>query len=276
MRTFLDTASQPCPAPAFFLVNLRAHCKTLSGTNTALHPLPALFLVLAAGILLFAAPSNSLAVQVNFRTTTENVSFSRQQRQAIKTIANATEAEVRKLLPSLPPGITLEIRTGQQVIAETGETGAAVSAGHVRWTIDPGRPEGVMAIVKNHLRSTLFHEFHHLARGWVMSGSAERTSFMDGVISEGMATAFQRDFAGAEMPWGTYPDDVESWVEELSALPIDAAYGQWMFLHKDGRRWIGYRAGTYLVDQAMKVSGKSSAELVLTPTHEIIRLATTR
>ena len=257
-------------------MNFRAHSWKLSGSNTALHALRSLFFALAVSSVLWAAPSDSLAVQVKFKPATEGVPFSKEQRKAMRTIANATETEVRKLLPTLPRKITLEVRAGGQVIPETGETGAAVSPGHVRWTIDTGRPEGVMAIVENHLRTTLFHEFHHLARGWVMSGGAERTSFMDGVVSEGMATAFQRDFAGGEMPWGTYPDDVESWVEELEALPRDARYDQWMFLHTDGRRWIGYRAGTYLVDQAMRVSGRSSADLVLTPTHEIVRLGTTR
>ena len=96
---------------------------------------------------------------------------------------------------------------------------------------------------------------------------------MDGVISEGMATAFQRDFAGSDPPFEEYPSDVSSWVEELMALGPGARYDHWMFDHPDGRQWIGYRAGTYLVDLAIRKSGRSAAELVATPTDEIISIA---
>jgi hypothetical protein len=78
---------------------------------------------------------------------------------------------------------------------------------------------------------------------WSEDGSfaagARRTSFMDGVVSEGLATAFERDAGGRLPPW---------------------------FQHPDGRRRIGYRAGTYIADQAIAASGSSAADLVLAPT----------
>ncbi|MCY4661882.1 MAG: DUF2268 domain-containing putative Zn-dependent protease [Acidobacteria bacterium] len=202
--------------------------------------------------------------------------FSEEERAVIVEIARATDTEVREFLPQLPPEIRLTVTAGSGVIPETGETGLAPQPGHVSWTVDPSRPEGVVAVVRTHLRSTLFHELHHLARGYVVRGGEPRTSFMDAVVSEGMATAFERDFAGTTPPWGSYPDDVAAWVDELLALPPMSAYGsyqQWMFQHADGRRWIGYRVGTYIVDQAMLSSGLSSADLVLRPTDEILELA---
>ncbi len=79
--------------------------------------------------------------------------------------------------------------------------------------------------------------------------------------------------AGSQPLWGDYPDDVGSWVAELKTLPASAPYWMWMFQHPDGRRWIGYRAGTYIADQAISASGRSAAELAETPTDEILRLA---
>jgi hypothetical protein len=55
--------------------------------------------------------------------------------------------------------------------------------------------------------------------------------------------------------------------------PPTANRSEWLSRHPDGRRWIGYKAGTYLVDQAMKRLNRSSAELVLTPTAEILAAA---
>ena len=50
---------------------------------------------------------------------------------------------------------------------------------------------------------------------------------MDGVVSEGLATVFERDFGGREAPWGKYPEGVEDWVTELLELPVSAPYNQW-------------------------------------------------
>ena len=57
------------------------------------------------------------------------------------------------------------------------------------------------------------------------------------------------------------------------ALPITADYAEWMFRHPDGRRWIGYRAGTYIADRAMKATELSAAELAITPTARVLELA---
>lgn len=46
-----------------------------------------------------------------------------------------------------------------------------------------------------------------------------------------------------------------------------------MFRHPDGRRWIAYKVGTYLVDRAVRASGKTPAELVVTSTRELVELA---
>ena len=70
------------------------------------------------------------------------------------------------------------------------------------------------------------------------------------------------------------PEDVLAWVGELLKLPESERWDQWMYQHPDGRRWIGYRAGTYIADRAISESGRSAAELVLIPNEEgILKLA---
>jgi uncharacterized protein YjaZ len=141
----------------------------------------------------------------------------------------------------------------------------------VIWVVNPGHEGGVVTVVHAWLRATLLHEFHHLVRSQTITSA----SLMDEVIAEGMATVFERDVAGVAPPWGVYPDDVAEWVNELIALPSDANNSYWLRArHPDGRRWIGMRAGAYLVDRAMKASGKSAADLVSTPTAEVVALGT--
>ena len=217
------------------------------------------------------------SISIEFDDTAEHV-FSLDEKATIEKIANEAVSEVDEILSRLPASITLTVSASTFVVPETGEMGMAPEQGRVDWFVDPSRNDGVEAIATKRLRSTLFHELHHLARGYVVRGGAKRTSFMDVVVSEGMATAFERDFAGANPPWAEYPEDIETWVEELIALPLSALaqYSDWMFAHPDGRRWIGYRAGTFIVDRAMEASGMSSAEMVLLDTQEVLELAEVR
>ena len=96
---------------------------------------------------------------------------------------------------------------------------------------------------------------------------------MDAVVSEGLATVFARDATGWTPPWGEYPKEVTAWVSELLRVPPGAPSGSWMFKHPDGRQWIGYRSGVYIVDQAQKKTGLSAADLVRAPTAEVLKLA---
>lgn len=211
-----------------------------------------------------------------FLDTNDSRHFSKEARQAIEEVCAAAEPEIRAHLGELPRNIELACQTGTFVIPETGEMGTAVAPNRVGWTVNANLPGGVPAIARAQLRFTLFHELHHLVRGWVMYGGAPRNSFMDGVVSEGLATVFERDIGGRKTPWGDYPEDVKKWVAELLELPVYAPYNHWMFDHPDGRRWIGYRAGTYIADQAVLASGLSAAELALVPTDEVLRMSGVR
>ena len=198
-------------------------------------------------------------------------SFSDQERMAIQDVADSSVSDIRHLLPMLPRDLMLRVQPGSHVVAETGENGYSTQPNSIGWLVDPRHPGGVAATVHRELRGTLFHEFHHLVR-YAAVGTPR--SLMDDVIAEGMATAFERDGAGTSPQWGQYPADVAGWVTELLSLPPDADASYWLDTrHADGRRWIGMRAGTYLVDRAMRASGQSFAQLVSTPTETVIRMS---
>jgi hypothetical protein len=196
--------------------------------------------------------------------------FSTTERRTIERIAGETTLEARKHLRSLAPQLRLQVRSGKEVSPELGATAVAASPQFVRWTVDPERPAGVVKIAESVLRQMLFHEFHHLVRFTESPGY----ELIDHVVSEGLATAFERDVTGAPVPWGEYPDDVATWVDELLLLPPDASHGEWLRARRpDGRRWIGMKAGTYLADRAMKKLNRTAADLVATPTDEILAAA---
>jgi len=208
-----------------------------------------------------------------FLDTDDKRFFSDEARTSITEVTSATEPQVRAFLPELSPTIEVAAKTGTLVIPETGEVGTAALPARIEWTVDPSRPGGVAAIARTRLRNTLFHECHHLVRFARTRKPNTVPTLIDRVVTEGLATAFERDFAGWRPPWGDYPTNVSSWVQELLTLPPSEDVTRWMFTHPDGRRWVGYRSGTYIADLAIKTSGCSAAELVVTPTVEILKMA---
>jgi hypothetical protein len=194
--------------------------------------------------------------------------FSSDERSAIAEVAKRTIPDVRRALPGTPASIVLHVSTSEKVLAETGENASNYS-NVVDWQVDASRKEGVVGVARSQLRATLFHELHHLVRHAVIFDH----DIQGDVVREGLATAFERDFGGARPPWGEYPPEVDSWTREVLALPGNAPRDEWLFHNPDGRRWVGMRVGTYLVDRATRASGKTSADLVRVPTATVIEMA---
>ena len=90
-----------------------------------------------------------------------------------------------------------------------------------------------------------------------------------------MATAFARDNFGADEAWSAYPAKViESWAAELFAQPLDEqSVLEWKFKHPDGRTFIAFRVGTWLVDVACAFVGRAPADLVWVPGPEVMKMA---
>ncbi|MFK8021443.1 MAG: DUF2268 domain-containing putative Zn-dependent protease [Pseudomonadales bacterium] len=223
-------------------------------------------------ITLLLSSLNAGAVDIEFRSSVKGFEFTNAEKALIREIANDAEVEIRVLLPGLSEELVLEVEASTFVIPQTGELGASQSTARVKWAVDPTRDGGVSKIAKGKLRHTLFHEFHHLVSGYIFAVGKPVNSIMDAAVNEGMATVFARDFSGAVAPWADYPENIDSWVTELQGVTSFEEYDQWMYQHPDGRSWIGYKVGTYLIDRAIKATGKSSVELINASPDEIIRL----
>lgn len=251
-------------------------------SNSTTRPRIAIFAALAvaatsiaAVVTLLRGPpggTGSGGIDVEFSAAADR-NLSIEERSAIEAIAAAAVTEVRSALP-LPTKLSLTVDVSENVIPETGTTARLVARDTIRWAVDHTRPEGVMAIAEADLRPTLFHELHHVVR---LNGGVPRATLLAAAIDEGLATAFARDFAGYEAPWGDPPAEISIWVNELLGvidMPMREAaengtYQKWFFEHPDGRRWIGYRVGTHIVDEAMKNTGLDTAGLVTVPAQQI-------
>jgi hypothetical protein len=159
----------------------------------------------------------------------------------------------------LPHGLVLKVQAGHDVIRETGEVAHVFQPNIIWWNVDPRAPGGVRATVERRLRASLFHSFHHLVREQTLKDHG----IVETIISEGLATTFERDFAHSRPPWGVYSDDVRNLAREVLAVSDEGSWTEWLAQDRQ----------TYIVDTAMRASHRDAAQLVSVPTVEILRLA---
>lgn len=206
--------------------------------------------------------------------STENYQFSKQEQKKIKNIIEHGYAEAKQLLPMLSEQLNITVQPSTKVIPETGEVGIAYHQDWINVHLNPDFEKGLDWIIDNHLRGTIFHESHHCTR-YKKTGNEE--SLLGCAIFEGLATVFERDYARHSPLWGDYSKvPIKEWAEELLTHKNETGfnYPRWFFDSNDGRRWIGYRVGTYIVDQAIEnYPEETPATLVHTSANNIMKMA---
>jgi len=175
-------------------------------------------------------------------------------------ILRAAEA-ARKLLPSAPSDISFVVQLDAlDAMPEYGSGAYTKNSRLIIISIDPGLPYGEDVLLPQ-ARESVFHEINHASR-FEQGLSHDHNDFLDLCIFEGLATVFERDYANSKPLYGTYTaGESQAWLEEITTEYDPTLYYQYMFQHKDGRKWMGYKMGTYIVDEAIKKSDKTVLQL---------------
>ncbi len=188
----------------------------------------------------------------------------------IAEIKSAYE-EVTKLLPFGSSHINFFVQPREyNLIAETQDHGYTHNSDFIELAFNPALDETKLKGVLKHLKGTVFHEMNHAAR---YNMPIFHTSLLDTCIMEGLATVFERDYAHSDPLWGHYPDNVADWLNEIRSQDHIANFDSYLYSHPDGRRWIAYKVGTYIIDEAMRISKKTVLELSELECSEIMHLA---
>ena len=189
-------------------------------------------------------------------------------------MVKASYQEAGQLLPDISERVSFIVQAvpwAGELIPETGEGAWTYNGELIGLFIDPTLPYGKEKLLENAC-GAVFHELNHSAR--FMLGLRDDTDFLSSCIFEGLATVFARERANFEAPWSKYEiGDAKKWLEEIENKGDAIDWSDYKFTHPDGRKWIGYKVGTYIVDQALTCSKKSIEELTKLESSEIKKLA---
>lgn len=226
-------------------------------------------------VLLAAGMGPSMAATINFDT--QHHAFTDQEKATISEIINHSESQVRKLFPTLAEDITVNVvATERNIDILGGATGRADAPGVIEVTLSTVSPGGITGSAKTALTSSMYHELHHLVRGWTMTENkfGVQPGIPVATVNEGLASIFAETYTDEYFAKAyDYPEQAAEWLDEIMALPKDANYAHWVAgFHPDGRSVIGYRIGRYVVHKAMENTGKDIIELTEMSPQEILDL----
>lgn len=202
--------------------------------------------------------------------------FTPRQRVVAQRIIIQSSEKVRTLLPSLPSQIKVSLLITNENLNEIGGVnGVALRNNPAEVVIAISRtyPGGILTAVKKSLSVIIFHEFHHLSRGWAYHDNAFETNILNASINEGLAIVFAEKYTGISLARFNCPHEINHWIREIRALPKNANFDHWMFEHPDGRSAIGYKVGKHLVEIILRNTRKSIVEVSKYSPEEILQIA---
>lgn len=206
----------------------------------------------------------------------EAADFNTEQKSRIKEITLNVIKKVEKSFPSLSKNINFNfLMVNRDLTVANGVAGRADRVDSIEIIISSIYEDGVSKAIEDSLERTLFHEIHHIIRGWLVLENKFGHGIDIAAINEGLAEVYAELESGHLHSNYTESPNFDAWTKEILALPVSAhgKYAEWMFQHPDGRQAIGYRTGNWIVKKAMAASGISIIELTKMSVKDIYALA---
>ena len=193
-------------------------------------------------------------------------------RDAVRRAVRAGANKALGLLPDVSEYLTIMVSPDEagNTIAETGDGGITFTEEYISLVFDYNVPYGVQSML-SHLRGTTGHEIVHAASYFNVEGF--RPAPLQAVVYEGLATVFEKTHYSDTPPWSMYTDDstMMRWFEEIAALPTDSKNYDYLFNHPDGRQWIIYKTGTWMIEKLLD-TGVDFDTLLRMPHNDVIQL----
>jgi len=105
------------------------------------------------------------------------------------------------------------------------------------------------------LKSTIYHEIHHIKKGY-FGYAKKRFSLLEALFSEGLATVFALEQVPKYIPkWSKYRKNlINKWLPQVKKekFKVNYSHDEWFFGARGKPFQLGYKIGTYLINQIKK------------------------
>ncbi len=133
-------------------------------------------------------------------------------------------------------------------------------------------------INENDIKSAIYHELHHIARDFTFF-TKRKVSFLDTLFSEGLAVVFEIEQVPKRIPsYSKYTKNlIQKWIPELKKEKLmgsEFSHDEWFWGRKGKPYRLGYKIGTYFVNQIKKnYPNLTATKLVRRKVKDLLRLS---
>ena len=207
----------------------------------------------------------------------DNYSISNEEKYFVRSEILKSESEVKSILYSLPDSINVVVEKVDWDLDQVGGVSGRTESNNppiIYIQFSKNYKNGNLDSLKMGIKSTIFHEFHHISRGWAIQDNKFEYGIDNAMVNEGLAVVFSEEYTGKTYVPNSFDEEADLWIKEIIDLPKNVSYSDWVSgTHPDGRTYIAYRSGNYLIQKAMSLSEKNILELSELSPSEIINLA---
>lgn len=233
---------------------------------------------LASTHIVFADSNTLHGKNPNLTFTFQGEGFTDEIKQKIENVAAIAERDVRLFFPDMNNTINFTISSIDADLSKVGHaTGMAVrhlDNAEIQLKLSTFKGANLNLAIAEGLRTVVLHELHHIARGWAIEDNRFPYGIYIAAVNEGLAVVFAELLTGNSYEGNQGPPEVDTWVQEILALPQKSNYMHWVSgFHPDGRRAIGYKAGRYIIYTALVKGDKNIVQLSKMSIHDILKEA---
>ena len=138
-------------------------------------------------------------------------------------------------------------------------------------TIPPGK------IDYKDLEGMIYHEVHHIARGYCGMLEKGKHILLNNVFSEGLATAFEIEQVPHRLPRYArhIPSLIKKWLPRMAKEFSSTKFNYSAWFHGQGKPdHLGYKIGKYLVDEIIRRDpSKTAANLVRVNAKKLLKMS---
>jgi len=195
--------------------------------------------------------------------------FSKREKQRIKNIIRKTANQAAKIL-NLPKDCLINFTVYS---FDKNYIGGFTQAEDFIQISIPRKKK----LNEEELKSIIFHEMYHIKMGY-FGYSKKKIYLLEALFSEGLATIFALKQAPRYIPkWSRYTKNfIKKWLPQTKEEKFNKNYShdEWFFGSKGKPFQLGYKIGTYLVEQVQKHHPELTPEkLVKKNTKTLLKLS---
>lgn len=195
-------------------------------------------------------------------------SFSLKDKQRLKSLIVRTTGKAAKILKIKSKSLYFTVHRFNKWKTISGFTN---TKDWIEITIPPGK------IDYKDLEGIIYHEIHHVARGYCFMLEKGEHVLLNSVFSEGLATAFEIEQVPGRLPRYArhIPSLIKKWLPRMAKEFSSTAYSHSAWFNGQGKpNHLGYKIGKYLVDEIIRRNpSKTAASLVRVNAKKLLKMS---